>query len=190
VQDHAVCECSSDSKNNEMAPPPIGASHLVAFQAISCAWPIGLWQSVVAWRVALRSSSAWRRYTRGWLSRGGRCCRRRHDVGRSRLIWLNLARRERHGLRVGVATQKSRPRLCRIKVARWRRRRSRRRRRLDSHRPHPRSLGRRLSIGPGEVGTGWEVLNVIVHVPARGQGHASVFDLAAGRGQDPAHRQR
>jgi len=68
--------------------------------------------------------------------------------------------------------------------------RTRRCRRLDAHRPHPCPLRGGLGVGPGEVRSGREVLNVIVHVLARRQGHARIFHLAADRGQDTAHRQR
>jgi hypothetical protein len=66
----------------------------------------------------------------------------------------------------------------------------RRRRRFDTHGPHPRPLSRRLGVGPGEVRPGREILNVVMHILARRQGHARVFHLAADRGQDPAHCQR
>jgi hypothetical protein len=68
--------------------------------------------------------------------------------------------------------------------------RTRRGRGLDAHRPHPCPLRGGLGVGPGEVRSGREVLNVIVHVLARGQGHARIFHLAADRGQDTARRQR
>ena len=62
--------------------------------------------------------------------------------------------------------------------------------RLDAHRSHPGSLRRRLGVGPGEVRAGWEILDVIVHITARGQRHPCVFHLAADRRQDRARSPR
>jgi hypothetical protein len=61
---------------------------------------------------------------------------------------------------------------------------------LDPHRSHPSPLRCRLGIGPGEIRTGRQVLDVVVHVSARWQCHAGVFHLASDRGQDHAHGQR
>jgi hypothetical protein len=114
-----------------------------------------------------------RQRTRSW----------RHRLRNDRLTGQ---RRHRHGIHVRPAraalTGVTRP---------WRGgSRARRRRRLDAHRAHPRSLRRRLRVRPGEVWARLEVLNVVVHVPARRQRHTCVFDLAADRSHDPAQSQR
>jgi hypothetical protein len=125
------------------------------------------------------------------------CARRRRSrYARQRLgscrhgLWRLGARRHHPRLHVDIGSCSSRWPLTRVKVAGRNRSSSDRRRRLDTHRPHPCPLRRRLGIGPGEVRSGREILNVIVHIPARWQGHAGIFHLAADRGQDPARRQR
>jgi hypothetical protein len=134
---------------------------------------------VIAWR---RNLSGWR-LCRGWRRRG-------HLVRRRRLIGRRLSGCRWHWLHVGVRRRPAPAELGRVGESRRHRCRPDRWRRLDAHLPHPRPLRRRLGVGPREVGARWEVLYVVVHVPARGQGHAGVFDLAAGRSQDPTRRQR
>ncbi len=60
---------------------------------------------------------------------------------------------------------------------------------LEPHPFHPCPLRGRLRVGPREVGAGREVLDVIVHVLARGERHAGIFDLATGRREQPTDGQ-
>ena len=65
-----------------------------------------------------------------------------------------------------------------------------RKRNFHAHRLHPSPLRRRLGVRPGEVGPWSVVLYVVVHILARGQGHAGVFRLTPCRGEQPAESQR
>jgi hypothetical protein len=109
----------------------------------------------------------------------------RYRLGRNR-PWRQYFRL---GVRIGRSASSAQRILGRVEGAGRDRSRSHRWRGLDAHGAHPRPLRRRLGVGPGEVRRAREILNVIVHIAARGQRHAGVFHLAADRRQDRARQQ-
>jgi hypothetical protein len=160
-------------------------------------------------RCRCRSGTTRRRHgTTRSRSRSGTTRRRRRQgtarSRRSRHVRCRSTGRSTHGTRSGYRRRFRQRTVVNVRRpagdvlrGRWRTGRHRRRPRgglvrrsqVDPHRLHPGTLRRRLRVGPREFRPGSEVLNVVVHVLARGQRHARVFHLATRRRQQPAQSQ-